>query len=61
MTWAETDMVLADQFRDGNMPAGKGIKKLVDEAHEGLPNRPEGWQVQVRSDSAAHEQEVLDH
>lgn len=61
VTWAETRMVLADQFRDGNVPAGKGIKELVDEAYEGLPSDPEGWQVRVRSDSAAYDQEVVDH
>jgi hypothetical protein len=31
----------------------------VDEAYEALPPGP--WQVKVRSDSAAYEQEVLDH
>lgn len=61
VTWAETELVLADQFRDGNVPAGKGIKELVDEAYESLPAHPEGWQVGVRSDSAAYDVEVLDH
>jgi hypothetical protein len=61
VTWAETELVLADQFRDGNVPAGRGIKELVDEAFEGLPVHPEGWAVAVRSDSAAYEQHVLDH
>lgn len=61
VTWAETGIVLADQFRDGNVPAGKGIAELVDEAYDSLPNKPEGWQVQVRSDSAAYDQKVLDH
>jgi hypothetical protein len=61
VTWAETHLVAADQFRDGNVPAGKGIAELVDEAYEGLPARPEGWVVRVRSDSAAYDQRVLDH
>ena len=61
VTWAETELVLADQFRDGNVPAGKGIKELVDEAYDSLPNHPEGWGVAVRSDSAAYETDVLDH
>ena len=61
VTWAETGLVLADQFRDGNVPAGKGIKELVDEAYEGLPDHPEGWRVGVRSDSAAYDVDVLDH
>jgi len=61
VTWAETGLVAADQFRDGNVPAGKGIAGLVDEAYEGLPSHPEGWVVRVRSDSAAYERGVLDH
>jgi hypothetical protein len=61
VTMAETGIVLADQFRDGNVPAGKGIAELVDEAYESLPSHPEGWRVRVRSDSAAYEMKVLDH
>jgi len=61
VTWAETELILADQFRDGNVPAGTGIKELVDEAFDALPRRPEGWAVRVRSDSAAYDQQVLDH
>jgi hypothetical protein len=61
VTWAETELILADQFRDGNVPAGVGIQALVDEAYDALPNHPEGWVVRVRSDSAAYDQQVLDH
>ncbi len=61
VTWAETELVLADQFRDGNVLPGKGIAELVDEAYESLPVPPEGWQVAVRSDSAAYDVKVLDH
>ena len=61
VTWAETGLIVADQFRDGNVPASKGIKELVDEAYGSLPHREGGWAVQVRSDSAAYEQAVLDH
>jgi len=61
VSWAETGLVLADQFRDGNVPAGKGIAELVDEAYDSLPAHPEGWRVAVRSDSAAYEIDVLDH
>ena len=57
--WAETGMILADQFRDGNVPASRNIRELVDEAYDSLPARE--WRVQVRSDSAAYEQAVLDH
>jgi hypothetical protein len=53
--WAETGWVLADAFRDGNVPAAVGIRDLVDEAYASLPARADGqaWQVAVRSDSAA--------
>ena len=57
--WAETMLVLADEFRQGNVPASKDIVRLVDEAYEMLP--PGQWRVKVRSDSAAYEQKVLDH
>jgi hypothetical protein len=33
----------------------------VDEAFDALPRHPEGWVVRVRSDSAAYDQQVLDH
>lgn len=59
--WAEQGLILADQFRDGNVPAGQNIKGLVDEAYASLPQREGGWQVQVRSDAAAYEYEALDH
>jgi len=61
VSWAEQELILADQFRDGNVPASKGIKELVDEAYAVLPDRPEGWDVRVRSDSAAYDQDVLGH
>jgi Transposase DDE domain group 1 len=63
VSWAETGLVMADEFRDGNVPASVGIKALVDEAYASLPARADGqaWQVAVRSDSAAYEQLTLDH
>ena len=61
VSWAETSLVLADEFRDGNVPASKDIARLVDQAYESLPQREGGWEVRVRSDSAAYEQEVLAH
>lgn len=57
--WAETMLVLGDEFRDGNVPAGKDMKRVVDEAFDMLPPGP--WRVKVRSDSAAYDQSVLDH
>lgn len=61
VTWAETGLILADQFRDGNVPAGEGIKELVDQAYDTLPQREGDWRVYVRSDSAGYQWEELDH
>jgi hypothetical protein len=61
VTWAETELILADEFRDGNVPASTGIARMVDQAYDALPSRPDGWEVRVRSDSAAYEQQVLAH
>lgn len=63
VTWAETGLVVADEFRDGNVPASQRIKDLVDTAFAALPQRPtdDPWQVSVRSDSAAYEWDTLDH
>jgi len=57
--WAETGLVLADEFRQGNVLAGKDVKRIVDEAFDTLPAGE--WKVKVRSDSAAYQQDVLDH
>ncbi len=59
VSWAETGLVLADQFRDGNVPASAKIRDLVDQAYASLPAG--SWQVQVRSDSAAYEHKTLNH
>jgi hypothetical protein len=55
--WAEQDVVLADEFRDGNVPAGSGNKRLVERASAALP--PGIARVLVRADSAAYEQEFM--
>jgi len=60
VSWAETGLVLRDEFREGNVPASKDIRRVVDEAYEALPAGE--WTVGVRSDSAAYEpEEILDH
>ncbi len=59
VSWAETGLVVADEFRDGNVPASVGLADLVDAAYAALP--PGDWQVGVRSDSAAYEGRLLDH
>ncbi len=57
--WAETGLVLAEEFRQGNVLAGTDMKRVVDEAFDMLP--PGEWKVKVRSDSAAYQQDILDH
>src|SRR3990170_700240 len=37
VSWAETNLILADEFRDGNVPAGKDLARLVDAAYESPP------------------------
>jgi hypothetical protein len=56
--WAEQDLILADQFRDGNVPAGMDLLPVLKAAISALP--PTIRLVRVRSDSAAYVHEVLD-
>lgn len=55
--WAEQDMVVHTEFRDGNVPAGHELKRVVEEAVEGLPRSVK--KVRVRSDTAGYQHEVL--
>ena len=55
--WAEQDVVLVDEFRDGNVPAGAGNRRLVERAVAALP--PGVDQILVRADSAVYEHELL--
>jgi hypothetical protein len=57
--WAETMLVLAEEFRDGNVHPGKDIQRMIDEALAMLPIGE--WKVKIRSDSAAYDQDILDH
>jgi len=55
--WAEADLVLADEFRDGNVPAGMAPLRLAQQAFAALPS---GIQRRAfRGDSACYEQELL--
>lgn len=58
ITWAETGLILVDEFREGNVNASIGIKRLVDKACTMFP--PGSWRIRIRSDSAAYEQKNLD-
>jgi len=55
--WVEQDVVVADEFRDGNVPAGKGPLEAVRRAFEALPDSVE--QRRFRADSAAYEEHLL--
>lgn len=55
--WAEQGVILADQFRDGNVPAGMGNRGVVRAALAALPEGIE--RRYVRGDSALYEQELL--
>ena len=59
VVWAETMLLLNDEFRDGNVSVGKDIKRIVDESVEMLPSG--NWQINIRSDSAAYDMDVLDY
>jgi len=56
--WAETLLVLADEFRAGNVHPGKDIRRMIDEAVAILPAGD--WKIKIRSDSAAYEEDNLD-
>jgi len=55
--WAEQDVILHDQFRDGHVPAGCGNLRVLQQAVANLPQGVE--QLCLRADSALYETEVL--
>ena len=55
--WAEADLIVADQFRDGNVPAGQEPLSCCRMAFEALP-RSVGERY-FRGDSACYETELL--
>ncbi len=56
--WAEQDLVVADEFRDGNVPAAMALLPVLQEAISVLPKTVS--LVRFRSDSAAYVHELLD-
>jgi hypothetical protein len=55
--WAEQDLILHDQFRDGQVPAGCGNVRVLEQA---VANLPQGIaQIRLRADSALYETAVL--
>jgi len=55
--WAETGMVVVSEFRDGNVPAGHEMLRIVKESLAALPGGIE--RVRVRMDSAGYQHDVL--
>jgi len=55
--WAEQDLIVHDEFRDGNVPAGCGNVRILERAVAALPAGV--TQRFVRGDSALYEHEVL--
>lgn len=56
--WAEADLVLADEFRDGNVPARQDPLTCAKLAFAALPETV--TRRYFRGDSACHENELLD-
>lgn len=55
--WAEADLVLADEWRDGNVPANQEPLRCAQMAFEALPRSVK--KRYYRGDSACHEQHLL--
>jgi hypothetical protein len=55
--WVEADLVVADEYRDGNVAAGMNNLPVVRRAFANLP--PGIEELAFRSDSAAYEEKVL--
>jgi hypothetical protein len=55
--WAEMDVVLADEFRDGNVPAQMAPLTVAQAAFAALPNTVTSYYY--RGDSACHEKKLL--
>jgi hypothetical protein len=58
VVWAETMLILNDEFRDGNVYAGKDLDRMIAQSLQMLPSGD--WQVRIRSDSAAYDLTMLD-
>ncbi len=56
--WAEQDLIVADEFRDGNVPAHTGLLPVLQAAIRALPASVRS--IRLRSDAAAYTHELLD-
>src|SRR4030042_54961 len=55
--WAEQDAIVHDEFRDGNVPAGCGNRRILEAAFGALPAGVK--EKFLRADSALYQNEVL--
>lgn len=55
--WAEQDVIVADEFRDGNVPAGSGNRRVIEKAVAALPGKFD--KIYVRGDSALYEHDLM--
>jgi hypothetical protein len=55
--WAEQDLVVADEYRDGNVPAGMDNLRLIKRGFASLPASV--TEFYFRADSACYEESVL--
>jgi len=55
--WVEQDVIVADEFRDGNVPAGTDLLRVLKRGVSALPGGID--RISVRIDSAGYEHEVL--
>lgn len=55
--WAEQDVIVADEFRDGNVPAGTGNRRVVEKAVAALPGKLD--KIYLRGDSALYEHDLM--
>jgi hypothetical protein len=56
--WVEQDLILSDEFRDGNVPAGMDCLTSFLRATRALPDSVET--IYFRSDSAAYQHKLID-
>lgn len=50
--WAEQDVIVADEIRDGNVPAGMGNLRIIRQAFAALPGKFD--ETRLRDDSALY-------
>jgi Transposase DDE domain group 1 len=55
--WAEQDLVVADEYRDGNVPAGMENRRLIQRGFASLPATVTAYAF--RADSACYDEDVL--